>query len=169
MSTPTNIELCILYVIGNQSKSLPILILVSHVVVKILLYVLILRTHHQKTSSSLEIRPSFTSSSLWNSTCIKWMYNDFYLYHLCHFNIRADLTLSYFVILFFNYLQGLHVQFTLSSSKIHFSSTMRIHVTCHVPSETTWCILSIHGCFIFIFIFLHVQITSSIVWSKTHD
>jgi hypothetical protein len=25
------------------------------------------------------------------------------------FNIRADLTLSYFVILFFNYLQGLHV------------------------------------------------------------
>jgi hypothetical protein len=49
------------------------------------------------------------------------------------FNIRADLTLSYFVILFFNYLQGLHVQFTLSSSKIHFSSTMRIHVTCHIP------------------------------------
>ena len=25
------------------------------------------------------------------------------------FNIRADLTLSYFVILFFNYFQGLHV------------------------------------------------------------
>jgi hypothetical protein len=25
------------------------------------------------------------------------------------FNIRADLALSYFVILFFNYLQGLHV------------------------------------------------------------
>ena len=52
------------------------------------------------------------------------------------FNIRADLTLSYFVILFFNYLQGLHVQFTLSSSKIHFSSTMRSHLMCHIPSET---------------------------------
>ena len=25
------------------------------------------------------------------------------------FNIKADLTISYFVILFFNYLQGLHV------------------------------------------------------------
>ena len=32
------------------------------------------------------------------------------------FNIRADLTLSYFVILFFNYLQGLHVL----PSSIHF-------------------------------------------------
>ena len=41
------------------------------------------------------------------------MYNDVYLYHLCdmslHFNISANLPLSYFVILFFNYLQGLHV------------------------------------------------------------
>jgi hypothetical protein len=33
-----------------------------------------------------------------------------------YFNIRADLTLSYFVILFFNYLQGLHVL----PSSIHF-------------------------------------------------
>ena len=33
-----------------------------------------------------------------------------------HFHIRADLTLSYFVILFFNYLQGLHVL----PSSIHF-------------------------------------------------
>jgi hypothetical protein len=32
------------------------------------------------------------------------------------FNIRADLTLSYFVILFFNYLKGLHVL----PSSIHF-------------------------------------------------
>ena len=32
------------------------------------------------------------------------------------FNIRADLTLSYFVILFFNYLQGLHIL----PSSIHF-------------------------------------------------
>ena len=32
------------------------------------------------------------------------------------FNIRADLTLPYFVILFFNYLQGLHVL----PSSIHF-------------------------------------------------
>ena len=32
------------------------------------------------------------------------------------FNIRADLTLSYFVILFFNYLQGLDVL----PSSIHF-------------------------------------------------
>ena len=32
------------------------------------------------------------------------------------FNIRAKLTLSYFVILFFNYLQGLHVL----PSSIHF-------------------------------------------------
>ena len=32
------------------------------------------------------------------------------------FNIRANLTLSYFVILFFNYLQGLHVL----PSSIHF-------------------------------------------------
>jgi hypothetical protein len=33
-----------------------------------------------------------------------------------HFNIRADLTLSYFVIFFFNYLQDLHVL----PSSIHF-------------------------------------------------
>jgi hypothetical protein len=33
-----------------------------------------------------------------------------------HFNIRANLTLSYFVIIFFNYLQGLHVL----PSSIHF-------------------------------------------------
>ena len=32
------------------------------------------------------------------------------------FKIRSDLTLSYFVILFFNYLQGLHVL----PSSIHF-------------------------------------------------
>jgi hypothetical protein len=32
------------------------------------------------------------------------------------FNIRANLTLSYFVIIFFNYLQGLHVL----PSSIHF-------------------------------------------------
>ena len=32
------------------------------------------------------------------------------------FNIMADLTLSYFVIIFFNYLQGLHVL----PSSIHF-------------------------------------------------
>ena len=32
------------------------------------------------------------------------------------FNIRANLTLSYFIILFFNYLQGLHVL----PSSIHF-------------------------------------------------
>jgi hypothetical protein len=32
------------------------------------------------------------------------------------FNVRADLTLSYFLILFFNYVQGLHVL----PSSIHF-------------------------------------------------
>ena len=32
------------------------------------------------------------------------------------FNIRADLAISYFVILFFNYIQGLHVL----PSSIHF-------------------------------------------------
>ena len=38
------------------------------------------------------------------------MYIDVYLDYLCHFlNIRANLTLSYFVIIFFNYFQGLHV------------------------------------------------------------
>jgi len=100
-------------------------------------------------------------------TCIKWMF--IYTIYVTCFNIRADLTLSYFVIIFCNYLQGLHVQFTLSSSKIHFSSTMRIHVMFHIPPETTWSILSIHGCCIFMCIFLHVQIPSSILRSKTHD
>ena len=46
------------------------------------------------------------------------------------------------------------LQFTLSSSKINFSSTMRIHGTCHIPPETTLCILYIHGCY------LHVHFPS---------
>ena len=50
------------------------------------------------------------------------------------FNIRSNLTLSYFVILFFNYLQGLHVQFTLSSSKNSF--LLNHEDPCDVPYTT---------------------------------
>src|ERR1700678_4123542 len=39
-----------------------------------------------------------------------------YTIYVTSFNIRVDLTISYFVILFFNYLQGLHVL----PSSIHF-------------------------------------------------
>jgi hypothetical protein len=53
------------------------------------------------------------------------------------FNIRADLTLSYFVILFFNYLQGLHVL----PSSIHFvifknSFLLNHEDPCDVPHTT---------------------------------
>ena len=51
------------------------------------------------------------------------------------FNIRADMTISYFVILFFNYLQGLHVL----PSSIHFvifkNSFLLNHVTCRIPKK----------------------------------
>jgi hypothetical protein len=53
------------------------------------------------------------------------------------FNIRADLTLSYFVILFFNYLQGLHVL----PSSIHFvnfkNSFLLNHDDTHDVTHTT--------------------------------
>jgi hypothetical protein len=53
------------------------------------------------------------------------------------FNIRADLTLSYFAILFFNYLQGLHVL----PSSIHFvifkNSFLLNHEDSHDVPHTT--------------------------------
>ena len=88
------------------------------------------------------------------------------------FNIRADLTLSYFVIIFFNCLQGQPV----FPSSIHFVIFKNSFLLNHedprdVPNTTENNMMyTIHPWVFFcMYIVLHVQIPSSILWSKTND
>jgi hypothetical protein len=53
------------------------------------------------------------------------------------FNIRADLTLSYFVIIFFNYFQGLHVlPFSIHFVIFKNSFLLNHEDPCDVPHTT---------------------------------
>jgi hypothetical protein len=86
------------------------------------------------------------------------------------FNIRADLTLSYFVILFFNYFQGLHVL----PSSIHFvifkNSFLLNHEDPRDVPHTTGNIMmyTIHSWVLYMHVhFLHVQIPLSILVQNT--